>query len=174
MSKLAKKVVSKWGLLRETSKNTQIVSVSRKFCIVWITNKYKRPANIAIRRIPPLRQAQSIVTNPTLKLSDLGLSHSLSCLQGVEDDMFEWIINKSASDSIKCLSFLRFQRESFGNFSYIIHFQMSFASNNSRNVANLLRYEALEPINAPPTLPKRNLPTLNAPPTNQPPSRERQ
>jgi hypothetical protein len=47
---------------------------------------------------------------------------------------------------------------------------MSFASNNSRNVANLLRYEALEPLNAPQ---KRNLPAIN-PPTNQPPSRERQ
>jgi hypothetical protein len=51
---------------------------------------------------------------------------------------------------------------------------MSFASNNSRNVANLLRYEPLEPLNVPPTLPKRNLPTINPPPTNQPPSRERQ
>lgn len=47
---------------------------------------------------------------------------------------------------------------------------MSFASNNSRNIANLLRYEPLEPINAP----KRNLPQLGSPPTNQPPSRERQ
>lgn len=54
-----------------------------------------------------------------------------------------------------------------------ISFEMSFASNNSRNVANLLRYEPLEPINAQ-TVPKRNLPTLNAPPTNQPPSRDRQ
>lgn len=49
---------------------------------------------------------------------------------------------------------------------------MSFASNNSRNVANLLRYEPIDPLNPPP-LPKRNLPTLNPPPTNQPPSRER-
>ena len=51
---------------------------------------------------------------------------------------------------------------------------MSFPSNNSRNVANLLRYEQLEPLPPNTIPPKRNLPTLNQPPTNQPPSRERQ
>ena len=51
---------------------------------------------------------------------------------------------------------------------------MSFASNNSRNVANLHRSEQPEPLPPNTIPPKRNLPTLNQPPTNQPPSRERQ
>ena len=49
---------------------------------------------------------------------------------------------------------------------------MSYGTNNSKNIANLLKYEALEPINN-----KRSLPAIA--PTNQvqqqqPPSRDRQ
>ena len=51
---------------------------------------------------------------------------------------------------------------------------MTYSNNNSRNIANLLRYEPLEPINPA----KRNLPAIapnNTPPqSQQPPSRERQ
>ncbi len=37
---------------------------------------------------------------------------------------------------------------------------MTFPSNNSKNVANLLRYDALDPIQ-----PRRNVPQLNETPT---------